>query len=124
MSFPTRNMNTELGEMAARNATPPPPNPYAENRHHIPPEIVDAMIDRQRQAEKAAAGPRPSSTIGQGAINALDALMHAVEEQRAGGEPDLPTVHAAVAELSRLLALAQQRGLGMPIGVTFSAPPP
>ncbi len=38
MSFPTRNMNTELGEMAARNATPPPPNPYAENRAtHIPP---------------------------------------------------------------------------------------
>ena len=87
------------------------------NRHHMTPEIVDAMIDRQRQAEKAAAGSSPIVDDWPRRHQCLDALMHAVEEQRAGGGARTPDGSRwLVAELSRLLALGtRSEGWGRPL---------
>lgn len=121
MRFPTRNVNADLHEMASRNALPLPVAPVQPNRGNtMSMEQLAAQFEAQRQAEKVAQRAiHGAPTIGAGVVNCLDILMGAVEDQRQGRELDLPTIHAAVAQLGGLLAAAHQRGLGRPVGVTF-----
>ena len=125
MSYPTHNAQQDYLEQAARNAQPLPDNPFDPRRNAFPPpEVVNAQMEAARQAEIAAAGPRPSPTIGGGVVGALDVLLQAVDDYRGGRELSLPAVHRAVAELAHLFAESERRGLGMPVGISWSTPTP
>jgi len=122
--FPTRNANAAMHEQAMRNALPLPVAPVESRGNTLSPEMVGVMLERQSAAERAAQeATKASPTIGAGVVNALDVLMRAVEDQCQGRELDLGRVHWAVAEVANLLALAEKRALGVPVGLSFEGPP-
>ncbi|MGA8415639.1 MAG: hypothetical protein WB808_03375 [Candidatus Dormiibacterota bacterium] len=112
--FKTRNPSQDAHEALSRNAPPVPPNPFAEQSrgNTLAPEMVDVRLDQQRRAEAQAQQAQPSRTLADDAIAQLAILLAAVEDQREG-RPLSPAATQALGDLSRILMVAQARGVGL-----------
>jgi hypothetical protein len=110
--FPTRNPADDAREQQRRNAAPLP-EPAVMPSHGIAPEVIAFQLDQQRQRERAAEAPvRPASTLADEAVRCLRALLVAAADQEAGRALS-PTANQSLGDLSRILATAQARGVGL-----------
>ena len=111
--FKTRNVGADLHESSMRDATPIPPMPADESRgNRMSPELISFQLSQQRQAEQQAQPVQASRTLADEAVRCLRALLVAVADQEAGRALS-PTANQALGDLSRLLATAQARGVGL-----------